>query len=317
MYECLLVYMRIFHVSDLQEATYPLGHVIDFVNMEADSNDLIVITGDISTGADADYLRKGLEELCKDKDRITSEEFATLLQNATRPTYDRVRELIEKSKIPVITIPENTDLPFYEQALQSEKHVPLHRRAVNIEDHRFAGFGGANIQVIDKEYAAVREASFEVNDPIMGKKTVKMSSAYDFLSKLSVIPNILITHMPPYGVCDFVNQDAGHVGSHGIRDYLDEKIVSLVLCGHVHEGRGMEALYHGKTVVVNSGTLSNSALHKKLPRTFAVVEYDGGFRTGIIYQFTDVRKGALEVLTAYKPDENALVVENRSNPRFS
>ena len=308
--------MRIFHVSDLQEATYPLSHVINFVNQEASDNDLVVITGDISTGADADHLRKGLEELCVDKDRITSEEFATLLQNATRPAYDKVRELIEKSNVPVITIPGNTDLPFYEQALQSGNHIPLHRRAVNIGNHRFAGFGGANIQVIDREYA-VKEASFEVNDPIMGKKTVKMSSAYDFLSQLPVMPNILVTHMPPYGVRDFVNQDVGHVGSHGIRDYLDENLVPLVLCGHIHEGRGMESLYHGKIVVVNSGTLSNSALHKKLPRTFAVIEYDSGFRAGVIYQFTDVRKGALEVLTTYKPGENALVVENRSNPKFS
>ncbi|MBI2541806.1 metallophosphoesterase [Candidatus Woesearchaeota archaeon] len=308
--------MRIFHVSDIQDGAYPLQHIVNFVNQEGEAGDLVVMSGDIATGADADHLRKSLDELCRDRDRITVQEFRTTLQNATRPTYEKIKEVIEKSKVPVLSIPGNSDLPLYENALQSDKHIPLHERAVDIGGMNFVGFGGANIAVIDDRYKVV-EVSVEVNDTIMGKKSVKASSIYDFLKTLSETPTVLVMHMPPYGIRDFVNQEVGHVGSHGLRDYLDENAVPLVLCGHIHEGRGMEALNQGRTVVSNAGTLSNMALHKKLPRTFAVVEYDGGFKAGIVYQFTDIRKGSLEVLTTYKPGENTLLVENRSNPKFS
>ena len=69
--------MRIFHVSDVQDAAYPLQHIINFVNQEGEASDLVVMSGDIASGADKDHLRKTLDELCADRDRISVEEFLT------------------------------------------------------------------------------------------------------------------------------------------------------------------------------------------------------------------------------------------------
>jgi hypothetical protein len=307
--------MRIFHVSDIQDNAYLFQQFIHFVNEEGDSGDLVVMSGDLATGADQDHLRTSLDALCTNRERISFAEYLEAFHNATKPVYEKIREALKKSKIPVLSVPGNSDLPLYETVLQCDRHMSLHRRVADFHGMTLAGFGGADIALLDERYKLV-EMDIDVNDPVIGRKSVKVSTVYDHLTTLPEAPTVVVTHMPPFGVCDFVNQSIGHVGSHGLRDYLDENAVPLVLCGHVHEGRGMEALHQGRTVVSNAGTLSNRAQQKRLPRTFAVIEYDGIFKSGLVYQFTDVRTGSLEVLTTYKPGETTLVVEQKSNPKF-
>ena len=43
-----------------------------------------------------------------------------------------------------------------------------------------------------------------------------------------------------------------HVGSTALRSFIDERQPTLVFCGHIHEGRGIDRL--GATTVVNCGT---------------------------------------------------------------
>ncbi len=308
--------MMIFHVSDIEGALFPLQHVINFVNRESGDGDLVVVSGDMITGIDNGRLNKSLEELCKERDRITAEEFRAAVKAEFEDSYSKLKDILEKSKIPVLSVPGNHDYAFYEEIVKFEKHHPIHARMVEIGGVKIAGLGGADIEVSDPRHN-ITELNLMVNDPLMDKKSVKVSSAYDTLASLSGIPVILVTHMPPYGVKDFVNQDVSHVGSHGIRDYIDEHDVRLVLCGHIQESQGIEALSQGKTVVVNAGTLSNSALHKRLPRTLTVVEYDGGFKLGIVYQFTNLKNGILDVLTTYRHNGANLLVENKSNPKFT
>jgi Icc-related predicted phosphoesterase len=58
---------------------------------------------------------------------------------------------------------------------------------------------------------------------------------------------VLLTHAPPYGARDEL--PFGHVGSKAIQKFVDR--VDLIVCGHIHEAKGMEQV--GKTVVVNPG----------------------------------------------------------------
>jgi uncharacterized protein len=61
-------------------------------------------------------------------------------------------------------------------------------------------------------------------------------------------------HSPPYGTaCDRLSSGA-HVGSNALRAFVEREQPDLVLCGHIHESRGEDAL--GRTRVVNPGPVA-------------------------------------------------------------
>jgi Icc-related predicted phosphoesterase len=63
--------------------------------------------------------------------------------------------------------------------------------------------------------------------------------------------HVLLSHPPPYGGNLDRTSAAKHVGSTAVRSFIDEVHPELVLCGHIHEARGMEKL--GPTTAVNCG----------------------------------------------------------------
>lgn len=63
--------------------------------------------------------------------------------------------------------------------------------------------------------------------------------------RVSQIPDgldILMTHSPPFGVLDFVAPQFGsvHVGDEWLRHEMDRLRVPTMVCGHIHEQRGVE-----------------------------------------------------------------------------
>lgn len=70
------------------------------------------------------------------------------------------------------------------------------------------------------------------------------------------IPNgldILMSHSPPYGHCDFVVPRFGstHVGDGFLTRELDRIKAPLLVCGHIHEGRGFSSVESSGTTIVN------------------------------------------------------------------
>lgn len=62
---------------------------------------------------------------------------------------------------------------------------------------------------------------------------------------------VLISHNPPKDtVCDAL-PNGMHVGSTAVREFIEETQPDICICGHIHEGRGMDRI--GRTVVVNPG----------------------------------------------------------------
>lgn len=66
---------------------------------------------------------------------------------------------------------------------------------------------------------------------------------------------ILVSHGPPYGIGDTVceNNERLHVGSKALLKYIDEYRPRLVVCGHIHAGRGI--YQRGKTLIVNASSV--------------------------------------------------------------
>jgi uncharacterized protein len=62
---------------------------------------------------------------------------------------------------------------------------------------------------------------------------------------------VLLTHTPPHNTRLDVTRQGQHVGSTSVRDFIDRRQPSLVVCGHIHEARGIDQL--GATRIVNCG----------------------------------------------------------------
>lgn len=65
--------------------------------------------------------------------------------------------------------------------------------------------------------------------------------------------DILITHGPPKGVCDWIPKQNQGVGCEELRMRIEETSPRLHVCGHIHEGYGEGQI--GPTRVVNASLL--------------------------------------------------------------
>ena len=66
---------------------------------------------------------------------------------------------------------------------------------------------------------------------------------------------IFCPHSPPYDTaCDSL-RSGRHVGSPALRAFVDREQPDLLLCGHIHEARGMDEV--GRTRVVNPGPVAS------------------------------------------------------------
>lgn len=63
--------------------------------------------------------------------------------------------------------------------------------------------------------------------------------------------HVLLSHPPPHGGTLDRTSMGKHVGSTALRSFIDETQPGLVLCGHIHESRGVEKI--GPTTAVNCG----------------------------------------------------------------
>ena len=63
--------------------------------------------------------------------------------------------------------------------------------------------------------------------------------------------HVVLSHPPPRATRIDHTHRGHNVGSTALREFIDRLQPDLVVCGHIHEGRGVEQL--GRTVVVNCG----------------------------------------------------------------
>ena len=77
--------------------------------------------------------------------------------------------------------------------------------------------------------------------------------------------HVLLAHVPPRGLKADHTFFWKHAGSTAVREFVDRAQPTVVLCGHIHEGRGIETL--GRTTVANCGCAGHG--------DYAVAELNG------------------------------------------
>lgn len=144
------------------------------------------------------------------------------------------RRLFEGLPTKALGIPGNCD-PVDIVPLMESLGVNLHGRREEFGGQTIVGLGGSSPTPF--------RTPFEVSEEDL------LSS----LRSLMVRDAILATHSPPKGHVDVLPW-SGHVGSEAVRQVVDEFEPKLVLCGHIHEARGVE---EGQVTYVNPGPASN------------------------------------------------------------
>ncbi|HWR26056.1 MAG TPA: metallophosphoesterase [Methanosarcina sp.] len=152
-------------------------------------------------------------------------------------TDEKVKELMEMFDKPVLAIPGNCDQRSILKALDASKAVNLHGKAEQIGNIRFIGLGGSNPTPFNTPFELSEE---EIENALEG--LVCSAESAEECGRI-----VLLTHAPPHGARDEL--PFGHVGSKAIQKFLDR--VDLIVCGHIHEAKGIENI--GKTTIVNPG----------------------------------------------------------------
>jgi Icc-related predicted phosphoesterase len=82
---------------------------------------------------------------------------------------------------------------------------------------------------------------------------------------------VLVSHTPPANTAVDLSRSGIHVGSLAVREFVEAKKPSLVLCGHIHEARGKDFI--NRTLVVNPGPA-----HRGM---YAIVRTDRDFEVSL------------------------------------
>ena len=147
-----------------------------------------------------------------------------------------VYKLIDMFDVPILAIPGNCDHPGILETIEKSDAINLHKTCHTIGEVDFIGLGGSNTTPFN--------TPFEMTDKDIEK------SLEDLFDKSRALRTVLLSHAPPQGYVDEL--PVGHVGSPAITKFIDR--LSLIVCGHIHEARGLAK--KGNTNIVNVGEAS-------------------------------------------------------------
>ena len=147
---------------------------------------------------------------------------------------EKAFELIDMFSHKIMAVPGNCD-PLSILEILDRSSASLHNDLETFGGITFVGFGGSNPTPFCTPFE-IEECDIESNLKEL------MADAQDRKK-----PIVLLTHAPPYGVLDTAG--GTHVGCRSLAKYLGA--VSLVVCGHIHEARGVKE--QSGTIVVNPG----------------------------------------------------------------
>jgi len=152
---------------------------------------------------------------------------------------DEVKKLLGCIKKPFFYVLGNCDPLNGLGGIKGLEGHYIHKRIVRFQELHIAGLSGSgitpfntNIEFSEKEFSElVRSIRNEI------------SSHFEKL--------ILVTHEPPAGSTVGLTGRGVSVGSYALREFIENQKPILAICGHIHEGRGIDIIE--KTVVVNPG----------------------------------------------------------------
>jgi Icc-related predicted phosphoesterase len=180
----------------------------------------------------------------------------------THGTVHEARTAIETVKEfgkPLLAVAGNMDLPLFESTY-TELGVNINARGIQLDDVGFFGVAGSPFTPMHTPY----ELS---EDEILRQANEGWSQAR------SAPRSVFVPHAPPRSTkLDKIRLGA-HVGSLAVRKFVECNQPDVLICGHIHESRGIDIL--GKTQMVNCGPAGKGS--------YAVITIDQGVAIELKY----------------------------------
>ena len=137
----------------------------------------------------------------------------------------------------LLVVAGNMDLPEHDDMF-FQMGVSINGRGRTIGDVGFFGVSGAPLSKMKTPYEIAEERILSL-----------ARSGYREVKEARI--KIFVPHAPPYGTRLDIIHAGYHVGSTAVREFVEEHPVDVVVCGHIHEGRGIDSI--GETRIVNCG----------------------------------------------------------------
>ncbi|MDI6767721.1 MAG: metallophosphoesterase [Bacteroidota bacterium] len=141
----------------------------------------------------------------------------------------------------IFCVAGNMDLPQHD-GLFERLSIGLNGKGVQIENIGFFGVSGCPLSPLRTPYEISEE---EITERIeRGYLEVKHAPI-----------RILVSHAPPFGTKVDIVHLGIHVGSMAVRSFIEDEKPDVVICGHIHEGRGQDKIEISR--IINCGMASH------------------------------------------------------------
>jgi hypothetical protein len=149
---------------------------------------------------------------------------------------ERLLRQLQAVGLPLLAVGGNCDSPQIDRRLE-QLGVLLHGRGVI---HQGVGIQGLSA------IPPWRPRMYQFSEEELAQA---LESGYAQLAGAE--QHVILAHAPPHGSKLDRTYFFQHVGSRALRQFIERTQPALVICGHVHEARGIDPL--GRTTVVNCG----------------------------------------------------------------
>ncbi|MEM2397183.1 MAG: metallophosphoesterase [Ignisphaera sp.] len=143
-----------------------------------------------------------------------------------------------------VAVPGNMDIADHYEKIKSDIYMNIHNSYKIVGNYVYVGFGGSPKTPFN--------TFFEFSDEFIEHSLLSLYNTIES-SGYRGYPLIFVTHTPPYGTrCD-IAYSGNHIGSKGVRKFVEVAKPTFVVCGHVHESRCIDRI--GETTIINPGPL--------------------------------------------------------------
>jgi Icc-related predicted phosphoesterase len=155
---------------------------------------------------------------------------------SVRRGLQRTVDVLQAASRPAVLVPGNNESP--DELLEACRGWPaahvLHGSGVQLGGISFFGLGGG------VPVTPFGDWSFDLTEE-------------EAAARLAGCPRhaVLVSHSPPKDAVDR-SSTGQHLGSTAVRQAITQKEPLLVVCGHIHESAGQQAMV-GRTTVINAG----------------------------------------------------------------
>ncbi|HTY35556.1 MAG TPA: metallophosphoesterase [Bacteroidota bacterium] len=187
---------------------------------------------------------------------LSSESFDALVIGGDLTTHGSIQEAsvalrrFQEFGKPVFAVAGNMDLPSFEDSYNA-LGVNINAKGASIRELGLFGVAGSPVTPMNTPYELSEEEILQ-----------RAEAGWSDVSALRW--KIFVPHAPPHGTkLDriFVGK---HVGSTAVRRFVEHRQPDVLICGHIHEARGMDTI--GNTQMVNCGPAGRGS--------YASIEFD-------------------------------------------